>query len=929
MSSVLDAVLTPARPITFRPNAVILFVAGYVALVLCGQWLALNPGHRAAVLLAGGLYMAVLLSSEQRSWFKWALLVFVLETSIDVGIYHEGAGEALCDAAGHAAGAFAGAHLVRVWRGVPFQLSTLPDVLTFSAAVGFVGPITSFSVHAALLAAFGQAPPSADWLSYWTGDAAGTLVLAPLLLTLRQHAPAWRSVTGLKWLEAAVLFSVLIAVLHFIFSSQLPTVYLSLPLILWAASRLGMPGMSLVMLIYMLVIVRYSALGLGPYGASATGRELLAQSFLALASISAMCLTAIIHQYQQAQIALRRATDELEQRVAERTAALAASEGNLRESNALFAVARSAARMVIIDWDVVSDTLKFSDDPSWLRGPLPPGGKYPLLKDQVHPLDRVRFLETRQIALDTLQGRTMDYRIVRTDGIVLWVQSNQTVFAGPDGKAARLVSATLDISSRKQIESSMRESEQRVRALLDGIPDRALLKDAEGRFIAVNRALEQGFGLTAEKIIGKTIFDIRPPAVAQQVAADDRMVMAEGKLMRFERRSLLGDSWVEVTKAPIYGADGKATGIVGIWRDITPRKEAEQQALLDSEQRYRTLVNATSQAIWILDAEGQLKTIIKSITGDDTGRIKTRNWLDFIHEEDRQSAAAAMQTAIAARTPFEHEHRILDRDGGYRDVLSRTVPVFNTDESVREWIGTSIDVSGRKTAERALRGLNLTLRRLSGHREDVREEERARIAQNLHDGAGQSLNVVRLKLAAISIALAQKPEAGTPAGLLAEVQSIVDQVNQEIRSLEFELSPPVLRQLGLVPALGWLAEEMQRSYGLQVSVSDDGEEKPLDQTRRASVFRAVRELLINVAKHAKVNTAHVDAQRSVHDILLTVSDMGKGFDVGELEALEIGGLGLAGVRERTDFAGGNLRIRSAPGTGTVVTITMPLHEDVQ
>lgn len=929
MSSVLHSVFTPARPIAFRPHAALLFTAGYVALVLCGQWLAFSPGHRATVLLSGGLYMAVLLSSERRNWLKWALLVFVVESGIEIGVYREATGVALCDAVAHAAGAFAGAHLVRVWRGVPFQLNSLPDVLAFSVATGLLSPIASVVVNVVLLAVIGGSLPTLDWLLYWTGDAAGSLIVAPVLLALRQHAAAWRTVSSLKWLEAALLFAVLIATLHLIFSNQLPTVYLSLPIILWAAARMGMPGMSLVMLVYLLIIVRYSALGLGPYGASAIGRALLAQSFLCLASISALCLTAIIFEYQQAQIALRRATDELEQRVAERTAALAESEGKLRESNSLFAVARSAARMVIIDWDVATDTLQFSDDPTWLRGPVPASGRYPLLKDQVHPDDQERFLEARQNALDTLQGRTLDYRMVRTDGIVLWVQSNQTIFAGADGKAARLVSATLDISVRKQIEAAMRESEQRLRALLNAMPDRAWLKDAEGRFIAVNRALEEGYGLPAAKLIGKTIFDVRPAAMAEQIAAEDRGVMAEGRLTRFERRSHSEDIWVEITKVPILDGNGKSAGIVGIWRDITRRKEAEQQALMDSEQRYRTLVNATSQAIWIMDADGQLSTIIKSITGDNLGYAKTHNWLDFIHVEDRVGAAAAMQMAIAARSTFEHEHRIVDRDGRSWDVLTRAVPILNTDGTVREWIGTSMDVSGRKTAERALRGLNQTLRRLSGRREDVREEERARIAQNLHDGAGQSLNVVRLKLAAIADALADNPLGATPGELLAEVQGILDQVNQEVRSLEFELNPPVLRQLGIVPAISWLAEEMQRSYGLAVSVSDDGEVKPLNQSRRASVFRAVRELLINVAKHAKVNTAHVDSQRSGHTIMLTVSDMGRGFDARNLEALEIGGLGLAGVRERTEFAGGSVHISSAPGAGTAITITIPLNEETQ
>ena len=791
----MNAAPSPQDEIPFRLRQILLFIAGYLALAIAGQWLALKPGHDASIFLASGLYFAVLLSSAKRDWLRWAATAYGVEAVVQIGLYHEGAAAGLIDALGHTLGMLAAAHVVRVWRGLPYQLNTLPDVMAFACATALVSPLAGIALDLVFSSVSGREITGAQWLIYWTGNAAGVLVVTPLILTLRKHLPACRGLPAARWLEGAVLALMLVVMLHFIFSNRLPAVFLTLPLILWAAARFGMPGITLVMAIFAVIIISYSSRGLGPYGVSPARSALLAQSFLALATISALCLGAIIDQYQAAQRALRHARDELEQRVAQRTAALA-------------------------------------------------------------------------------------------------------------------------------------ESEQRLRALLDGIPDRAWLKDAQGRYIAVNRASGEGYAMPAAQIIGKTIFDIRPRDVAERIAAEDRTVMTSGAPMRFERRSNTYGNWIEITKTPIFGVDGTIAGIVGVWRDITARKQAEQQALRDSEQRYRTLVNATSQAIWILNAEGSLSTIIKSITGDDLAHVQNRNWLDFIHTEDRAGAAEAMQAAIASKSAYEHEHRIVNREGGWRDVLARAAPVLNADGSVREWIGTSMDVSGRKQAERALRESNQTLRRLSGRREEMLEAERARIAHNLHDGAGQSLNVVRIKLAALAQGAAHGTPAGGQAAQLAEIQNILDQVNLEIRSLEFELSPPVLRQLGLVPALGWLGEEMQRSYGLHVSVSDDGEDKPLDLAHRASTFRAVRELLINVAKHAKVNTAHVDAQRVDRTVLVTVSDMGVGFDAAQVELIESSGLGLTGVRERIEFAGGSVRFNSAPGSGTAVTIIMPLNEEM-
>ena len=462
---------TAPNTILFRPAAIALFIAGYLALAAIGQWLAVVPGHGGVIFLTGGLYFAVLLSSAPREWPRWATTALVVEIMVEIGLYQTPLLPAVFDALGHALGALAGAYAVRVCRGLPFQLTTLTDVLAFSFAAAIVCPSVGI---------------------------------------------------------------------------------------------------------------------LGPYGTYG-GHPLLAQSFLALTSICALCLSAVIEQYQAAQAALRHARDDLENRVLERTAALAESERQLREGNALFAIARAAAKITTLEWIVASNTLNFSDDPAWLLGPLPASGAYPLFTEQIHPDDRARFVEMRQRALDTLQGGTFEFRVVRTDHIVLWVQSYQTVFAGANGKVMRLVAAVQDISARKLNESSLRASEQRLRALLDGIPERAWLKDADGRYIAANRAL----------------------------------------------------------------------------------------------------VNATSQSVWVLDAEGNLTAVLKSLTGKAVADVHGRNWLDFVHPDDREGAAAAMQAAMSSKSAYEHEFRVLNSKEGWRDVLARAVPVMHADGAVREWIGTS------------------------------------------------------------------------------------------------------------------------------------------------------------------------------------------------------------------------------------------------
>lgn len=200
------------------------------------------------------------------------------------------------------------------------------------------------------------------------------------------------------------------------------------------------------------------------------------------------------------------------------------------------------------------------------------------------------------------------------------------------------------------------------------------------------------------------------------------------------------------------------------------------------------------------------------------------------------------------------------------------------------------------------------------------ERERRAIATDLHDDLVQLLNVIALRIETI----AKAPAAAMLREQIDGLRELVHKCNDSARSLALQLSPPVLHQLGLVPALAWLSDEMRRMHGLNVVVRDDGTPKPLGQAERAMMFRAVRELLINVAKHASVSQATVEAVRQAGRMIVTVSDTGVGFTPES----SLGGagrtLGLPSVYERLALLGGGVVIASREGGGTAVTLTVPL-----
>lgn len=201
------------------------------------------------------------------------------------------------------------------------------------------------------------------------------------------------------------------------------------------------------------------------------------------------------------------------------------------------------------------------------------------------------------------------------------------------------------------------------------------------------------------------------------------------------------------------------------------------------------------------------------------------------------------------------------------------------------------------------------------------ERERRLLAQDLHDGLGQLLAIVKIKLTSIK----GRERRGRVRGALKDIEGLVDQSNQSVRTLMLELSPPVLYALGLVPALEWLAEEMKRVYGLVVNIETHGPRIMLDEPAKTTIFRAVRELLINVSKHAGCNVARMRCLSSADSITISVSDDGDGFTFDEFMVHRTGdiGFGLVSLKDRIEFIGGEMRVDTAPGCGTTVTIIFP------
>jgi signal transduction histidine kinase len=239
-------------------------------------------------------------------------------------------------------------------------------------------------------------------------------------------------------------------------------------------------------------------------------------------------------------------------------------------------------------------------------------------------------------------------------------------------------------------------------------------------------------------------------------------------------------------------------------------------------------------------------------------------------------------------------------------------------------IGTTEDITTRKLAEQQVIAYQERLKALAAELTLAEERERRRIAADLHDRVSQTLALLRIQLAAAS-------RASSDARLVARLGEASESVRsaiQDTRELVFDLSPPLLNEIGLEAAVAeWLEAEIGAKHDLRTEYVDDGREKPLDEDVRAILYRNVRELLTNVVRHAHARQVSVRVERTGAQVVIVVQDDGVGCDPNEMSGTtqRSGGFGLFSIQERMADLGGSLEIVSAPGQGCTATLTAPLH----
>ncbi|MDM7921131.1 MAG: PAS domain S-box protein [Pyrinomonadaceae bacterium] len=637
----------------------------------------------------------------------------------------------------------------------------------------------------------------------------------------------------------------------------------------------------------------------------------------------------------------------------------------LRLSEERLKLAQEAGGIGIWDWDTREDQTYWSERMWAIYGEVPVSEKVPndYWLGFLHADDRERL---EQAALGLLGSGEPEFhhefRIIRKNGDVRWLETTARIDRHSDGTVKRVYGITVDITQKKNAAEQLRISEANLRLVTDSIPALVSYIDSSERYRFANRRYQEWFGVELDEVVGKPMIEVLGEE-AYEVFKPKIDEALNGSAVSFDtwaNYKNAGRRYVHVSYVPDRDGTGSVVGYYVLVTDLTELRRSEE-LLRMSEERMRILTESfTDYAIISTDVEGRIdswnpgasnifghaedevigKPADILFTPEDVrkgvplremeearqkGRAVDERW--HVRKDGSRFFATGVMAPLyvgdmltgyakiaADLTEKKRNAEALQRahDEMEHRVVERTREIAAMNEVLLK------EISDRKTAERQKIEL---LQRLVSSQED----ERRRIARDLHDQLGQRLTALRLKLASLREACAGNKELALRTERLQDIAALLD---SEVGFLTWELRPSAIDELGLVNAIRAFVGEWSRHFDMEIDFHSAGlADVEFRREVEIQLYRIVQEALNNVVKHAEATRVEVLFERTGNSAVLIVEDNGIGFDNGTPRPASHspGGLGLSGMRERTELIGGSLEIDTEPGLGTSIHVRIPIE----
>ena len=491
-------------------------------------------------------------------------------------------------------------------------------------------------------------------------------------------------------------------------------------------------------------------------------------------------------------------------------------------------------------------------------------------------------------------------------------------------------------------------------AIVDSSDDAIISKTVDGVITSWNKGAERIFGYLAEEAVGQHITLIIPEGRREEETDIIQRLRRGERIEHYETVRVRKDGTrvdISLTISPLKDDDGRIVGASKIARDITERKLVEQTLA-----ERALLLDLSNDAIMVRDEADRVTYWNKSAADlygysheeamgrvthelfqtqfpEPLERIKTQlhrdnHWTgELIHK-----CKDGRQIIVLSRWALDRDHlgerrRILETNNDVTKQKDSEKTLLESEERLRkltEKLETLVSDRTRELEKRNAEVIDQSqqLRELSTRLLQSQDQERRRIARDLHDNAGQIVTVLGMNLSAITQRLEQNADIGNA---VQESQELVRQLGQDIRTLSYLLHPPSLDETGLSGAVQWYVKGLQERSGLKIALSISGTFGRLPAEIELAVFRVIQECLTNILRHSGSDTAAIRLTRTIESVCLEIEDNGKGIPAERLAEIQAqrSGVGITGMRERVRHFGGALSIQSAGG-GTKVSVEIPV-----
>jgi PAS domain S-box-containing protein len=492
----------------------------------------------------------------------------------------------------------------------------------------------------------------------------------------------------------------------------------------------------------------------------------------------------------------------------------------------------------------------------------------------------------------------------------------------PEGLA---VFAT-DISDRKRAQSARRLAELKYSQIFENAGEGIFQSTPEGHYLTANPALAHIHGFDSPRELIESCKDISREIYVDPARREEfkRLLESQGKVREFEHESFRKDGrkiWISVNARAVRDETGKVLYYEGTVQDISERKRAEN-ALRESEERYRELFENSKDAIYVHDMSGRYTSVNRAaerLSGYTREELIGRHFSDVVTPEYARQVREQLCRRLEESGETTYEVELITKQGQRLpvEVSSRLIVENGLPIGVQ---GCMRDISERKRAQQASRTYSRQLI-------EAQEAERRRLSLELHDQLGQILTAVKMNLHALR-------NNCTSADVVRSIEDnlrVIDEAVDQVRDLSVDLRPLLLDDFGLIVALRWYLDRQAKNSGVNVefvslSLSEDDR---LPAPLETACFRIVQEGVTNIVRHAHATRISVRLERTGTDLMLVIGDDGTGFDVKAVRSNGSGAatLGLRGMEERAQALAGTLTIDSAPGLGTQICVSFPLANE--